>query len=186
MEPDSGGADTALAPYDPLRTLAAEMENVLDGAGLQRTPRPRGRASKRNEILGFIAAAGLDSADYEHLLDSPAAIPEPEEPGWGERPDSIAEMRDAVLDLLWARIPTFKETALARTADMLTKLVTADLEPAPEPPPELDVLDLIETEGVLPERQLQLLGEEWTRGNDRQELILAAIQRIAGAMEENK
>lgn len=185
MEPDSGGADTSVAEYDPLRTLAAEMETVLDEAGLQRTPR-RGRASKRDEILGFLSAAGLDAADYQHLLDAAPAPLEPVEPGWGERPDSIAEMRDAVLDLLWARIPTFKETALARTADMLTKLVTADLEPAPEPPPELDVLDLIETEGVLPERMLELLGREFDRNEERQERIREAVQRIATEMEAAK
>lgn len=137
---------------DPLALIAAHIEETLEEAGQARQRPPE-----------------------------PEAEPEPEPApleSWGERPDTIAAMRDAVLDLLWSRIPTFKETALARTADMLTKLTTADVEAAPEPEAELDVFDLIQTEGLLPVRKRELLTAEWDRLAGRMERITRELEGL--------
>lgn len=125
--------------------------------------RKAGRASKRDEIVAFLQRAGLDPLDFiEELGDIPAPGQASPETLDGPRPETLAEMSSAAMDLLWRRLPNFKETALTHATALLMK---AAGEERAQPPPEnqtveVDVLDLIQTEGVLPERKQELLTAE--------------------------
>lgn len=100
--------------------------------------------------------------------DEPPAVVKP--------PESFAEMRDEFMLLIWQQRATLKGVALVQALNSLAKLADVDNTPA-EISPEVDVLDLIENDGLLPERKRALLGAERL-------LVAARLGRIDTELEK--
>lgn len=114
-----------------------------------------------------------DLAPFGEVLDSLREIPlrdEPDEIPHYE-PDAIpttfGEMRDAFMGLIWQQRGSLKGTALVQALTALSRLAELDHDQPDETTRDVDVLDLIQTEGVLPDRKKDLLTAERTRTLER-------------------
>lgn len=96
-------------------------------------------------------------------------------------PETPAEMRDGFLKLLWSERKSLKGTALVQGLNALVKLAELDTDKPAGPTRDVDVLDLIQTDGVLPERKRELLMAELVRSRDRMIRIDEELQALEAA-----
>lgn len=118
-------------------------------------PKP-GRKTKQEEVEDYLRALGVDPEDV--LGDR--------EP-WGERPASIEEFSERALDLLWKKLPTFKETALTQSVKIIRDLAIVERNEPDVDVAETDVLDVIQADGLSAERKRELLTAERARVAER-------------------
>lgn len=158
-----------------LETIAEAISGALEEAAIPPTPK-RGRRSARDEVQAWLANVGLDP---ELVDEAPGFAPGDTD----KLPETTAELRDELLKLVWNQRKGLKGIALVKAFEAITKLAElheaqAARDAASAAEEHVDVLDLIQTEGLPPARKRELLTQEWDRCSGRLERINKELEAL--------